>query len=128
MNRVFAAIISVLAMAFAALGHSESVDIEGWNAWTVFTLSPVDILTPFQRLSFVFFSHCDSRTVIVFTPCFPTTIVIPLQKTFFSHVDAASQAVLEEVFIETKAKPLQAVYASHYDSITYIMLKVPIIK
>jgi len=128
MNRVFAAIISVLAMSLAGLCHNESIDIEGWNAWTVFTLSPVDILTPLQKLSFVFFSHCDSRTVIVFTPGSPTTIMIPLQKIFFSHVDAASQAVLDKVFIETKAKSLKAVYASHYDAITYIMLKVPLIR
>ena len=130
MNRVFVVVISFLGISLGGLCHNGriSAEIEGWNAWAVLTLFPVEILTPLQKLSFVFFSHCDSRTIIVFTPNSPTTIAIPLQKIFFSHIDAASQAILEEIAVDTIAKPLKTVYVSHYDAITYIVLSIPVVK
>jgi hypothetical protein len=130
MNRIFAVVISFWALNLTGLCQNESInaEIEGWNAWAVYTLSTVEILTPLQKLSAVFFSHYDNRTLIVFAPSFPTAIATPLKRIFFSHADAASQAMLEKIVIETTAQPLKTVYVSHYDAITYIILKAPLIK
>lgn len=160
MNQTLLIVLSVVAILilFWALAPGpkpslSSLEAQGWDVYTSYSMVILTINTKVQGFSTIFTSHADYKNVTTLTepslPSFPTPlwqpfishtsakIIAPLQlpsltqtvreisKPFISHIDAFFSFGLEALTIETVANPRNAVFVSHYDAALRVSFRTP---